>query len=117
MYSNGISNQIIKFKNWYIGNFMYMSCQFTEYRAQKCMDFPSGNTAQLAELELRLSRGSVHGSHFSNTDQVGLNHRLNMGLDLQSLVKLVAHWPAVRQARVQIPAGHPREVFPAERKQ
>jgi hypothetical protein len=48
MYSNGFSNQIIKFKNRYIGNFIYMSCQF---RAQKCIDFPLGNIAQLAELE------------------------------------------------------------------
>ncbi len=34
-----------------------------------------------------------------------------------SIVQLVARWPAVRQARVRIPARHRREVFPAERKQ
>jgi hypothetical protein len=34
-----------------------------------------------------------------------------------SIAQLVARWPATRQARVQIPARHPREVFPAEHKQ
>jgi hypothetical protein len=32
-----------------------------------------------------------------------------------SMAQLVVRWPAVWQARVQIPARHPREVFPSER--
>jgi hypothetical protein len=32
-----------------------------------------------------------------------------------SVAQLVVRWPAVWQARVQIPARHPREVFPSER--
>ncbi len=32
-----------------------------------------------------------------------------------SVVQLVVRWPAVWQARVQIPARHPKEVFPSER--
>ncbi len=33
-----------------------------------------------------------------------------------SVAQLVVRWPAVRQARVQISARHPREVFPTEHK-
>jgi hypothetical protein len=47
-----------------------------------------GTRAQIAQLDLRLTSGSVHGSYCSNIEQVSLTHRLNEELDPQSLFEL-----------------------------